>query len=78
MTKNEFIDFYMEENDLPREWKTAEGFNWPDGDRKIALPCYCGQDMCAGWIMIGEEFKEDHMAEDGVPTPPSNPPAICE
>lgn len=64
MTRDEFIDGYMARSGLPAEWRTPEGFKIPDQERantRVALPCYCGEDVCEGWAMIiGDAFSIKH------------------
>ena len=64
MTRDEFIDGYMERSKIPREYRTEDGFRFPDLPSRYAqhaLPCACDAEECEGWAMIGEEMIEHHM-----------------
>jgi hypothetical protein len=67
MTRDEFIDGYVSrsnKNYLGLE-RTPDGYRWGHGpnQRKVALPCACGDDKCQGWAMVSvdPEMLEDHM-----------------
>lgn len=60
MTRDEFIDGYMERSKLRPEMRAPYGYVWPDGKKVYALPCACGDDICEGWAMISGEYVEDH------------------
>ena len=60
MTRNEFIDGYIERSELDPAYRTEDGFLVPGAQRRIALPCACGELICEGWAMVPEEGQKDH------------------
>lgn len=58
MTRDEFIDGYMQSSEIPREYRTEAGFRFPDAASKyeqVAMPCACGEMFCEGWVMISND-----------------------
>lgn len=51
MTRDEFIDGYMQRSKIDPKYRTATGFDTP-GWPRIALPCACGDPSCNGWAMV--------------------------
>ena len=49
MTKQEFIDSYCLRSNVTWE-KLSE--------RRIALPCACGQEGCEGWAMVSNDTDD--------------------
>lgn len=64
MTREEFIDGYMERSGLDANCRTERGFRIGHIER-IALPCTCGDEACKGWAMVPTDFAEDHMRRYG-------------
>ena len=56
MTKEEFIAQYG----APEEMKTEFGMQFPDGTKRFAMECQCGDETCHGWAMVYERHIEDH------------------
>lgn len=54
MTKDEFISGYCKRSGVTWDWLSV---------RKVALPCACGEDNCAGWAMVSnnEDSIKTHM-----------------
>jgi hypothetical protein len=63
MTRDEFIDAYMANRKLPREWRTGAGYTEPDGWKRVAMECHCDSESCNGWAMIddNERALKDHL-----------------
>jgi hypothetical protein len=57
MTKQEFIAFYG--GGTLDQYKTGDGFT-VGSNKRFALPCNCGEDLCLGWAMVRESEIEDH------------------
>jgi len=72
MTRDEFIDGYLGRSQLEK-YRTSDGFHVPRSQRRYALPCHCGEEVCKGWAMIIEELIEEHMQRDGAPPAISAP-----
>lgn len=54
MTRDEFIDGYMERSGISAARRLPDGFTVPTTNHpgRIALPCACGDEGCSGWAMI--------------------------
>jgi hypothetical protein len=66
MTRDEFIDGYMERSGISREFRTEDGFRWPGMESRYthhALPCNCGEGVCDGWAMISEDCIDEHIRQ---------------
>ena len=50
MTKDEFINNYMECSRLSKDYRTSDGFS-VEGIVFTAEPCKCGDETCEGWQM---------------------------
>lgn len=57
MTRDEFIDGYLQRSKLNDAVRTEDGFTGP-GYKRVALPCDCGEDYCEGWAMISDDRLE--------------------
>lgn len=55
MTRDEFIDGYMARSDIDPKLRLPDGFDVPGYIPRIALPCSCGDETCAGWAMIAND-----------------------
>ncbi len=53
LTKADFINQYG----VGDEYKTADGFT-VGGRVYLAVPCYCGDEICGGWQMVNKEDFE--------------------
>lgn len=60
MTRDEFIDGYMERSKIEPAKRTSHGMNL-DGYRLTAMPCACGESDCEGWAMISDEQAHHHL-----------------
>ncbi len=58
MTRDEFIDGYMQRSELSVSTRTEDGFKLGDHAR-VAVPCDCGDNICDGWKMINPEWLLD-------------------
>ena len=52
MTRDEFIDGYMQRSNLDPALRLDDGYDVPGYIPRIALPCSCGGEECEGWAMI--------------------------
>ncbi len=60
MTRDEFIDGYMERSKIPASWRSGDGYVLEGHPGYVALPCACGEDGCNGWAMVrNEQFYID-------------------
>ncbi len=59
ITRDDFIDAYMERAGMSVVCRTEDGFVLGDR-RRVALFCACGHDICEGWAMIPVELQSDH------------------
>lgn len=74
MTKDEFIGLYLHSSGIEPSNRTPNGFQISDSTARVALPCYCGADLCLGWAMIPDDDLGSidwHKQRDG--TPPEEP-----
>jgi len=64
MTKDEFIDHYLKNVSpgfgRPRFSRTANGIETA-GDRRVAMPCACGETGCDGWAMVPDDPEQIEM-----------------
>jgi hypothetical protein len=69
MTKDEFIDIYMERSRLNPVYRTQDGFKIGDHPGNVALPCFCGDPICDGWAMVSNypDSIETHKQFYGTP-----------
>lgn len=71
VNRTEFIKSYAKNSEASDRW-AAIGLIDFGGERKIALPCGCGDDSCDGWAMVGIEGILHHLffnAPEGMRVP---------
>lgn len=54
MTKDEFIDGYMQRSRIDPKYRTDTGYEI-NGRKELAVKCDCDYDGCKGFAMISEE-----------------------
>lgn len=63
MTREEFIDLYLERSQI-NEHRTALGYSIGEGHQTVALPCDCEEAECDGWAMIPATLVRWHLYRD--------------
>ena len=61
MTRDKFIDGYMQRSGISPSCRTETGFRLAEGIEQIAIPCDCGEKGCAGWAMVDPNSPGDRV-----------------
>jgi hypothetical protein len=64
VTREQFIEQYMERAELSVAYRRSDGYQI-GSHRRVAVPCACGEDICTGWAMIPADDVDNYVIHYG-------------